>query len=69
MYPEETDALDIGSLEHDINIDFEEKSTHEEGATSEIYQRPDKPYFQVPPELHSQVVTAQLVQRIFAPTS
>ena len=30
--------------------------------TSEIYQRPDKSYFQEPPELQSQVDTGKLVQ-------
>ena len=32
-------------------MDFEENSPHQEGAISEIYQRPDKSYFQEPPEL------------------
>ena len=30
---------------------------------SEIYQRPDKFYFQEPPELQSQVNTGKLVQK------
>ena len=31
-----------------IDIEFEENSPHQEGIISEIYQRPDKGYFQEP---------------------
>ena len=31
-----------------IDIDFEENSPHQEGIISELYQRPDKMYFQEP---------------------
>ena len=51
----------LDSLELDVNIDFEENSPHQ-GVISEIYQRPDKLYFQEPPELQSQVDTGKLVQ-------
>ena len=33
---------DIDSLEQDINIDFEENSSPEEGVISEIYQMSDR---------------------------
>ena len=33
--------MDIGALEQDINMDFEENSPCQEGAISETYQRPD----------------------------
>ena len=36
IIPRNTSDLDIDSLEHDINVDFEES------VISEIYQRPDK---------------------------
>ena len=36
---EKTKVLDTISLEHDINIDFEENSLHQEGVISEICQR------------------------------
>ena len=37
IYPRETDALDIDSLKHDINIYFEENSPHQEAVISEVY--------------------------------
>ena len=61
--PRKTSDLDIDSLEQDIDIDFEERSSHQEGVISEIYIRPDKSYFQEPPEFQSQVGTGKLVQR------
>ena len=38
--------LDIDALEQDINMDFEGNSPYQEGVISEMYQRPDKSYFQ-----------------------
>ena len=44
-------------------MDFEEDSLFQEGVTSEMYQRPDKSYFQEAPELESLINTGKLVQR------
>ena len=51
-------------MEQDINTDFEENSQHQEGVISEIYLRPDKSYFQEPPELQAVVSTGKLVENI-----
>ena len=64
LIPRKTLDLDINSLEQDVNIDIEKKCPHQEGVTSEIYQRPDKSYFQELPELQSQVHTDKLVQKV-----
>ena len=56
-----TDSLD--TLEQDINIDFEENSPYQEAVISEMYQRPDKSYFQEPQELQGLVSTGKLVQK------
>ena len=50
-------------MEQDINKDFEENSPYQEGVISETYQRPDKSYFQEPPELQGLVSTGKLVQK------
>ena len=44
-------------------MDFEENSPYQEGVTSETYKRPDKSYFQEPPELESLVSTGKVVQK------
>ena len=49
-------------LHMDIIMDFKENSTYQEGVISETYQRPDKSYFQEPPELDSLINTGRLVQ-------
>ena len=41
---------DIDTLEQDINMDFEENFPPQEGMISETFQRPDRSYFQKPPE-------------------
>ena len=46
-----------------IDIDFEENSPHQEGIISELYQRPDKTYFQELKDLESLVNTSNLVQK------
>ena len=56
--------LDIDALEQDINIDFEENSPYQEGVISEMYQRPDRSYFQEPPEFQGLVRTGKLVQKL-----
>ena len=52
-------------LDTDINMDFEGNFPYQEGVISEIYQRPDRSYFQEPPELESLVSTGKLVQKDF----
>ena len=46
-----------------IDIDFEENSLHQEGIISELYQRPDKTYFQELKDLESLVNTSNLIQK------
>ena len=50
-------------MEQDIKVDFEENAPYQEGVISEMYQRPDKSYFQEPPELQGLVSTGKLLQR------
>ena len=45
-----------------IYLDFKETSPYQEGVISETYQRPDRSYFQEPPELDSLINTGRLVQ-------
>ena len=47
----------------EINRNFEENSTFQEDVISEMYQRPDKSYFQEPQELGSLINTDRLVQK------
>ena len=54
----------LKDLDSDINIDFEENSPYQEGVISETYQRPNKLYFQEPPELDSLINTGRLIQKI-----
>ena len=44
-----------------IDIKFDENSPHQEGIISEVYQRPDKSYFQEPKDLESLINTHNLV--------
>ena len=44
-------------------MDFEEKSSFQEGVISEIYQRPHNSYFQEPQELEGLINTDSLVQK------
>ena len=46
-----------------IDVDFEQNSSHQEGIISELYQRPDKTYFQELKDLESFVNTSNLVQK------
>ena len=55
--------LDADALEQGMNTDFEENSPYQENVISEMYHRPDRSYFQEPPELESLVSTGKLVQR------
>ena len=45
-----------------IDIEFEENSPHQEGIISEVYQRPDKSYFQEPKGLESLINNQNLVK-------
>ena len=47
---------DIDSLDHNKNVDFEENYPYEEGIIGEIYQRPDKSYFQELPNLNIKLI-------------
>ena len=47
----------------EINMDFEENSPFQEGVISEIYEKPDKSYFQEPQELDSLINKGRLVQK------
>ena len=63
VLPRKLMDLNIDTLEQDINMDFEENSPYQEGVISEMHQRPDKSYFQEPPELQSLVTTGKLVKK------
>ena len=45
-------------------MDFEENPPYQEGVISEMYQRPDRSYFQEPADLESLVSTGKLVQKV-----
>ena len=62
IVPRKMSDLHIDSLKQDISLDFEENSPYQEGVISEIYQRPEKSYFEEPPALQSQVDMSNLVQ-------
>ena len=51
------------NIDPEINRDFEENSSFQEGMISEMYQRPDKSYFQEPQEFDSLINTGWLVQK------
>ena len=53
----------LTDLDTDINTDFEENSPYEGCVVSETCQRPDRSYFQKPPELENLVSTGKLVQK------
>ena len=61
-------ATDTDTLEQDIKLDFEENSPYQEGVILRMYQRPDKSYFQEPPELQGLVNKGKLVQMFFTKT-
>ena len=42
----------VEKINPDVNVDFEENSPFQEGIISEIFQRPDKSFFQGPKELN-----------------
>ena len=52
----------------DINLDFEENSSFQEGVISKMIQRPDKSFFQDPKELNNLINTGNLIQKFFTKT-
>ena len=63
--PGSSESTDINP---EINIDFEENSSFQEGVTSEMYQRPNKSFFQEPWKLEGLVNTGNMVQTFFTKT-
>ena len=66
--PEKLPIPDISKglldIDQELNMmDFEHNSLFQEGVISEMYQRPDKSYFQEPEELESLINTGRLVQK------
>ena len=55
---------DIDALEQDVNRDFGENIPYQKGIISEMYQWPDKSYFQEPPELQDLVGSGKLAQKV-----
>ena len=51
------------NISSNINLDFEENSTFQEGVISEVYQRLDKSFFQEPQELNDLINTSNLIQK------
>ena len=66
--PGSSQGLGSTDIIPEININFEENSPFQQGAISEKYQRPDRPFFQEPKELEGLVNTGDLVQNFFAKT-
>ena len=56
-------GLQSTNIDPEINIDFEENSLFQEGIISEMYQRPNKTFFQEPKELTGLINTGNLVQK------
>ena len=53
----------LSDIDPELNMDFEDNSPFQECVISEIYQMPDKSYFQEPQELESLINTGRLVQK------
>ena len=64
--PIKQNAQEINSNPN-INFDFEENSPFQEGIMSEIFQRPDKSFFQSPKELGDLIRKGNLVHN-FCPS-
>ena len=58
----------VENINPDIYLDFEENSPFQEGVISEMFQRPDKSFFQDPKELHNLINTGNLLQKVLAKT-
>ena len=50
----------LADLNTYINTDFKENSPYQEGIISDTYQRPDRSYFQEPPELESLIIGSNI---------
>ena len=61
--PGSSQSSESTNIDPEINIDFEENSPFQEGIILEIYQRPDKTFFQEPQELVDLINTSNLMQR------
>ena len=53
----------LSDIDLELNTNFEENSPFQEGVISEMYQRPDKSYFQEPHELEGLINTGRLIQK------
>ena len=51
-------------IDPELNTNFEDNSPYQEGVISELYQRPDKSYFQEPQELECLINTDRLIQKL-----
>ena len=56
----------VENINPDVNLDFEERSPFQEGVISEIFQRPDKTFFQDPKELNDLINMGNLVQKFLS---
>ena len=56
-------SLSVENINPDINLDFKENSLFQEGVISEMFQRPDKSFFQEPKELKNLINTGNLIQK------
>ena len=56
----------VENINLDINFDFEENSTFQEGIISEAFQRPDKSFFQEPKELNNLINMGNLIQKFLS---
>ena len=59
----------VENINPDIDLDFEENSTFQEGVISETVQRPNKSFFQDSRELNDLINMGNLIQKLFAKTS
>ena len=53
----------ILDIDPELNTEFKDNSSFQEGVISESYQRPDKSYFQEPQQFKSIINTGRLVQK------
>ena len=54
----------LSDIDPELNTDFEEKYPFQEGVISDMYQGPDKSYFQEPQELEGLINTGSLIQSL-----
>ena len=53
----------LSDIDPELNTEFEDNSPFQEGVISEMYQRPDKSYFQDPQELEGLINTGRFIQK------